>query len=83
MPFWRRQKKEAPRSKSKEKPSTITIMHSETLGMTVIEDAPNKNAKFEELSPEEWVEIIDSNKLNGYSFEKIYFSFLKGIPTYL
>ena len=58
----------------------MMVMESDTLGMTVIEET-SSSSQIEEIRVDEWVEMISSKKLDGFPYNRIYYSFLKGIPT--
>lgn len=51
MPFWSKKKEPAPSNQRivslNEEPSTVVIMHSDVLGMTVIEDDLNNNQEIQ------------------------------------
>ena len=52
--------------------------------MTVIEeDDLDETQVMKPLTTEEWVEIISEGSLDGFSYNRVYFSFLKGIPECL
>ncbi len=61
----------------------VVIMQSESLGMTVIEESRNSTGEVLEITVDEWIDIIQTEELSGFSIERIYFSFLKGIPDFL
>ncbi len=55
MPFWSKKKKPEDKPQN-QRPTTVVIMQSESLGMTVIEESESE--KIKELEIDEWIDII-------------------------